>query len=140
MNNFEQKINKPEPEKPESNLNLYQDFEVVDERSGMMRATDSFGEERVIVPDIPPIIREREVMERKQAGIAPLIDQLPEQERLKIKEGARLAAADELQKRMHLLSPRQAGEELQTIIRQKEWELAAKWLKEHPEKNQKPAA
>lgn len=140
MNNFEQKINKPEPEKTKSNLNLYQEFEVVNNESGMMRATDAFGEERVIVPDTPPIIREREAIEKKSAGITLLIDQLPEEERLKIKEEARLAAADELQKRMHLLSPRQAGEELQAIIRKKEWELAAKWLKEHPEKNQKPAA
>lgn len=140
MGNFEKKLDSEEPKKPESNLNLSQEFEVIDEGSGVMRAKDSFGEERIIIPTRPPILEKQEEERRRRAGVTPLIDQLPEKERLGVKEQARIAAADEIQKRMHLLSPAQAGEELAALNRKKEWELAAKWLEDHPENKQKSAA
>jgi len=141
MNNFEKNLDNQKPEKPEiSHLNLSQEFEVIDERSGVMRAKDSFGEERIITPARPPILEKQEEEERRQAGVEKLIDQLPSAARLEIKEKARIAAADEIQKRQHLLTPAQAGEEFSVLTRQKEWELAAEWLKNNSENEQRPAA
>ena len=141
MDNFEKNLDNQKPEKPEgSHLNLFQEFEIIDEKSGAMRAKDSFGEERLITPARPPILEKQEEAERHRAGVEKLIDQLPSAARLEIKEKARIAAADEIQKRQHLLTPAQAGEEFSVLTRQKEWELAAEWLKNNSENEQRPAA
>lgn len=141
MDKFEQSFNNKKPKKPEStDSNRYQYFEVLDKDTGIVKAHEASGEERIIYPHRPPIIEKQEEAERRRAGVAKLIDQLPEDVRMEIKEKARIEAVDDIQKKQHLLTSAQAGEELLVLARKKEWEMAAKWLENNPETKQKSAA
>ena len=141
MENFNQALNNQDPEKSKSlGPNWYQEFEVLNKDTGTFKATEASGKERIINPSRPPILEKQEEEERNRAGVAKLIDQLPQAARLEIKEKARIAAADEIQKRQHLLTSARAGEEFLALTRQKEWELAAEWLENNPENKQKSAA
>jgi len=138
MNKFEQSPNNQEPKKPEFHGSNW--FEVLNKDTGTLKAHEASGEERIIHPSRPPILEKQEEAERRQAGVAKLIDQLPEDVRMEVKEKARIEAADEIQKKQHLLTPARAGEELLALARKKEWEMAAKWLENNPENKQKSAA
>ncbi|MDP2855881.1 MAG: hypothetical protein Q8N90_02020 [bacterium] len=141
MENFEQSYNNKKPKKPEFyGPNWYQDFEVLNKDTGTFKAHEASGEERIIYPPRPPIIKKCEEAERRQAGVAKLIDQLPKDVRIKVKEKARIEAVEEIQKKQHILTPVQAGEGFLALVSKKEWEMAAKWLENNPEKKQKSAA
>lgn len=129
------------PEKPKSfGPNWYKDIEILDEKTGAFKIKEASGEERIVNPSLPPVLHEMEEAERQEAGVAQLINQLPQAVRMEIKEKARMAAANELQKKQHLLEPAQVGKELLALSRQKEWELAIEWLENNSETGQKPVA
>jgi len=112
----------------------YKDIEPADSETGEFKVKESSGEEWVGKAGRPPAVVRAEKEEMKRAGLVELIEQLPEEERKKVQEEARIQAAEIVQKKQHLLRPDEMEKEFNEIYRRKEWELAAKWLASHPEK------
>jgi len=112
----------------------YKDIEPANPETGEFKVLESSGKKWVGRPERPPAVVKAEQEEMKRAGLVKLIEQLPEEERKKIREQAGIQAAEMVQKKQHVLNRADMEKEFNEFYRLKEWELAREWLADHPEK------
>lgn len=109
----------------------YKDIGPANPETGEFKVQESSGEKWVGRPARPPAVVRAEQEEMKRAGLVELIEQLPEEERKKVREEARIQTAEIIQKRQHLLNRAETEKEFSELYRLKELELARKWLAAH---------